>query len=104
MSNLPLILTLTILSLSSQKHPVFYEISTRPWLYELSQKYSKEIKKLRDIPLKEFESLKQKGIGLIWMMGVWKLGQYGLKLFTSSSRLEKRRYNRITICNNRIYL
>ena len=80
MSNLPLILTITILSLSSQKHPVLYEISTRPWLYELSQKYSKEIKKLRDIPIKEFESLKEKGIDIIWMMGVWKLGQYGLSL------------------------
>ena len=31
-------------------HPILYEISTRPWLYELSQKYGKSITKLRRIP------------------------------------------------------
>ena len=61
------------------KHPILYEISTRPWLYELSKKYQKSITKLKDIPLEEFDNLRENGIDIVWMMGVWKLGQYGLK-------------------------
>nr|CAL92191.1 amylase [Eudiplodinium maggii] len=61
------------------KHPILYEISTRPWLYELSKKYGKSIKKLKDIPLEEFDYLKDNGIEIVWMMGVWKLGEYGLE-------------------------
>ena len=61
------------------KHPILYEISTRPWLYELSKKYGKSISKLTDIPLSEFDYLKKNGIEILWMMGVWKLGNYGLE-------------------------
>ena len=61
------------------KHPILYEISTRPWLYELSQKYGKSITKLKQIPLEEFDFLQEMGIDIIWMMGVWKLGTYGLE-------------------------
>ena len=60
------------------KHPILYEISTRPWLYELSNKYNKPITKLKDIPLEEFDYLRDNGVDIVWMMGVWKLGQYGL--------------------------
>ena len=60
-------------------HPILYEISTRPWLYELSKKYGKEITKLRQIPLEEFDNLKNRNIDIVWMMGVWKLGSYGLE-------------------------
>ena len=60
-------------------HPILYEISTRPFLYELSQKYGKEIKKIRDIPYTEFDNLKNAGIEIVWFMGVWKLGTYGLE-------------------------
>ena len=70
---------LTLLFLNLCKHPILYEISTRPWLYELSKKYSKSITKLKDIPLEEFDYLKNNGIDIVWMMGVWKLGEYGLE-------------------------
>jgi len=66
--------------LVQSSHPAIYEISTRPWLYELSKKYSKSITKLRDIPLQEFDTLKSSGIDYVWMMGVWQLGPYGLSL------------------------
>ena len=49
-------------------HPILYEISTRPWLYELSKKYGKEITKLRQIPLEEFDNLKNRNIDIVWMM------------------------------------
>ena len=60
-------------------HPFLYEINTRPWLYELSLKYGKSITKLREIPLEEFDYLANNGVNMIWMMGVWKLGRYGLE-------------------------
>ena len=69
----------TLLLFIENKHPILYEISTRPWLYELSKKYKKEITKIKDIPLSEFDYLKENGIEIVWMMGVWKLGKYGLE-------------------------
>eukprot|EP01100_Stratorugosa_tubuloviscum_P010254 TRINITY_DN437_c0_g3_i1.p1 TRINITY_DN437_c0_g3~~TRINITY_DN437_c0_g3_i1.p1 ORF type:complete len:526 (+),score=213.75 TRINITY_DN437_c0_g3_i1:58-1635(+) len=57
---------------------VMYEISTRPWLYYLTQKYNRKITRLADIPAQEFQSLADKGINMVWMMGVWSLGAYGL--------------------------
>ena len=47
------------------KHPILYEISTRPWLYELSKKYGKEITKIKDIPLSEFDFLKENGVEIV---------------------------------------
>ena len=61
------------------RHPLVYEISTRPWLYELSKLYGKNITKLREIPLEEFDELSNNGVDIVWMMGVWSLGQYGLE-------------------------
>jgi hypothetical protein len=54
------------------------EISTRPWLYALSQKYNKPISRIMDIPVAEFEYYQSHGIKIIYMMGVWHLGPYGL--------------------------
>ena len=70
---------LVLISLIECKHPILYEISTRPWLYELSKKYKRQITKIRDIPLEEFDYLKENGVDIVWMMGVWKLGEYGVE-------------------------
>ena len=70
---------ITLLFVVFCNHPFLYEINTRPWLYELSKKYGKTITKLRDIPLEEFDYLKENGVDIVWMMGVWKLGNYGLE-------------------------
>jgi len=35
--------------------------------------------RLSDIPDSEFSDLKQQGIDIVWMMGVWELGSYGLR-------------------------
>ena len=70
---------ISLIILGICKHPFLYEINTRPWLYELSQKYGRSITKLREIPLEEFDYLAEKGVNIVWMMGVWKLGNYGLE-------------------------
>lgn len=56
------------------KFPQMWEISTRPWLYSLSEKYNKNITKLNQIPEEEFQALRNKGIDVVWLMGVWSLG------------------------------
>jgi len=62
------------------KYPSMLEISTRPWLYSLSVQYAKNFTRLRDIPLQEFQAIKQKGFQVVWMMGVWELGMlFGLQ-------------------------
>ncbi|KAG2385487.1 hypothetical protein C9374_003302 [Naegleria lovaniensis] len=57
-------------------NPILYEISTRPWLYELSQKYGYKIR-LNNIPMQEFQNLKQLGVQYVWLMGMWTIGEYG---------------------------
>jgi hypothetical protein len=63
---------------SSFNSPIMYEISTRPFLYEMSQKYGRPGMKLRDVPMDEFQKLRDVGVSMIWMMGVWQIGYYGL--------------------------
>jgi hypothetical protein len=46
-----------------------YEISTRPWIYALAQQYGQPITKLADIPMKEFQAIKDMGFDYVWMMG-----------------------------------
>lgn len=48
-------------------NPKLYEINTRIWL----KRFGSDAK-LSDVPLKYFEYLKQKGIDIIWLMGIWK--------------------------------
>ena len=60
-------------------NPTVLEISTRPWLYTLSKQYGRSIVSLRDIPMEEFQKIRQRGIDMVWMMGVWRLGEYGVQ-------------------------
>ena len=77
--NPKLLIFFVLFAYALSAHPILYEISTRPWLYELSKKYGKSITKIKDIPVSEFDNLQKSGIEIVWMMGVWKLGTYGLE-------------------------
>jgi glycosidase len=46
-------------------NPKLYEINTRVWLKKIN-------KKLSEIPFTFFSDLAQKGINIIWLMGIWK--------------------------------
>jgi hypothetical protein len=50
-----------------------YEISTRPWLYYLSQKYNTNIQALADIPQEELVAIANRGFKYVWFMGLWAL-------------------------------
>ncbi|KAA6379635.1 MAG: putative alpha amylase, catalytic subfamily protein [Streblomastix strix] len=67
-------------SISIPKHPSLLELSTRPWIYELGQKYGKEIKGLSGVPDAEISDIAKKGYNIVWLMGIWQLGPAGLEL------------------------
>ena len=46
-------------------NPKLYEINTRVWLKKIN-------KKLSDLPFTFFTDLAQRGINIIWLMGLWK--------------------------------
>ena len=75
------------------KYPALMELSTRPWLYELSSKYRRNITSLRDIPMDEFARFKKMGMDYIWMMGVWRLGDYGVQHDRNDPSLPPHRTN-----------
>jgi glycosidase len=73
-----LIFSLILISIVVTKNPIVYEISIRPWLYELSIKYGRSITKLEDIPEEEIDFIADMGVDAVYIMGIWKLGEYGL--------------------------
>ncbi len=63
---------------SSSSNLSMLELSTRPWLYYLSQKYNSNITALSQIPDVELQEIASKNYDYVWFMGVWHLGPYGL--------------------------
>ncbi|NTW49417.1 MAG: alpha-amylase [Chlorobiales bacterium] len=61
------------------KYPLIYEINTRVWLRELSQKAQKPIN-LANIPLSEFYKWRDLNFNAIWLMGVWTQSPKGRQL------------------------
>ncbi len=55
------------------KHPLLYEINTRCWLRELSDRQQKPVT-LANIPEEELEGWLRLGFTHIWLMGVWTTG------------------------------
>jgi len=62
-----------------------FEISTRPWLYNLTLKYGYQITTLSAIPKQEFQAIANLGFDMVWMMGIWELGEYGLNYDQTNS-------------------
>jgi hypothetical protein len=54
-------------------HPLLYEINTRCWLRELSERHQRAIT-LATVPDAEFARWQQLGFTHIWLMGVWPTG------------------------------
>lgn len=63
--------------------PLLYEISTRPFLYALAQSGVQancgEYVCLGDVPESQWQQLKTDSVDIVWLMGVWELGEFGLK-------------------------
>ncbi|MBW1915557.1 MAG: alpha-amylase [Deltaproteobacteria bacterium] len=56
-----------------RKNPHIYQINLMTWLWDLSRRENKEIC-LNNIPEKEWQRLKELGMDLIWLMGMWERG------------------------------
>ncbi|MCQ2817026.1 MAG: alpha-amylase family glycosyl hydrolase, partial [archaeon] len=64
---------------SNPLNPTILQISTRPFLYQLSKERGLTLKTLRDIPddvIEEWSNLK---FDFVWFMGVWQVGPYGIE-------------------------
>ncbi|MCX7990732.1 MAG: alpha-amylase family glycosyl hydrolase [Proteobacteria bacterium] len=42
------------------------------WLYQLSKKYSREIKRLDEIPDEELDLMREWGFNALWLIGIWE--------------------------------
>jgi hypothetical protein len=54
-----------------RRNPHLYEINAMAWLNHLSHKEGKKIT-FADVPREEWSTLKDLGIDLVWLMGVWE--------------------------------
>lgn len=55
------------------EHPLLYEINTRCWLRELTQRHKRTVT-LAEVPEEEFAAWQRLGFTHIWLMGVWTTG------------------------------
>jgi glycosidase len=62
-----------------RKHPSVYEINTRVWLGELTQRFDTHIT-LANIPAEVINELAAWGFDAIWMMGVWERSPAGVEI------------------------
>ncbi|GAM27980.1 hypothetical protein SAMD00019534_111560 [Acytostelium subglobosum LB1] len=68
---------------------MLYEVSVRPWFLTLSQKYKKTIDRINEIPMEEFQHIKNMGFDMVWLMGVWSLGKYAVQYETTAEHLKQ---------------
>ena len=70
-------------------HPQLYEISTLPWLLQLSKKLGHRVR-IADVPLSEWERLRDLGFDLVYLMGVWRRSPMGRWFSRSQTSLFSR--------------
>ncbi len=58
-------------SFSLRPNPHLYEINTWAWLEELSARLGREVK-LADVPDQEWDSLRERGFDIVWLMGIYQ--------------------------------
>lgn len=66
----------------SPRYPALYEINTRVWLTELSEKLGRRAT-LDDIPDSELDALAGLGFDWIWLLSVWRTGEAGRRVSRS---------------------
>ncbi|NTU92578.1 MAG: alpha-amylase [Chlorobiaceae bacterium] len=62
--------------------PLVYEINTRVWLKELSDRLERTVT-LGEVPEEEFELFNESGFDIVWLMGVWKPSSYSTAISAS---------------------
>ncbi len=60
-------------------HPVIYELSTLPWLNEVSARAGHQVT-LADVPASEWDAVTLPGVDAVWLMGVWERSPVGREI------------------------
>jgi glycosidase len=68
--------------------PLLYEINTRCWLRELSERHGRSIT-LANVPESEFQLWQRLGFSHIWLMGIWTSGSRARAQALNSSGLAR---------------
>src|SRR5262245_6851397 len=74
--------------MGAPRYPSLYQINTRVWLTELSQKLGRRAT-LDDIPDVDLEHLAELGVDWVWCLSVWQTGLAGQRV--SRTNLEWRK-------------
>jgi glycosidase len=61
---------------AAARYPSLYEINTRPWLRQLSDRLGRTLT-LADIPDDELDRLQAAGFDWVWLLSVWQTGAAG---------------------------
>ena len=64
------------------KYPTLYQINTRVWLRELSDRFGRPVT-LADIPDDLFDHVASMGFDYIWFLGLWQTGKAGRQVSLS---------------------
>ena len=67
-------------------NPTVYEINTRIWLKEISNKYNINMD-IADLPEEEISNIKEMGFDSIWLMGVWEPSLAGREIAATHNGL-----------------
>jgi len=70
------------------ENPQLYEINCRVWLAGLSRQAGRRIT-LGQVPQREWERLKNLGMDLVWLMGVWLPSQQGIEIARNHPDLQQ---------------
>jgi hypothetical protein len=70
------------------RHPQLYEINTRVWLNSLSGRSGRKLT-LGSIPQENWDRLKDLGMDLVWLMGVWRPSPAGIAIDRGNPSLLK---------------
>ncbi len=70
------------------RKPVLYEINTRVWLKDLGAERGRALD-LAEVPDAEIDRLAALGCDLIWLMGVWRVGERAVRIAREHARLEE---------------
>ncbi len=69
----------THLRIRETRKPVLYEINTRVWLRELGTAHGRALN-LAEVPEAEIDRLAALGCDLVWLMGVWCIGERAVRI------------------------
>ncbi|MGL4948331.1 MAG: alpha-amylase family glycosyl hydrolase, partial [Mycoplasma sp.] len=70
-------------------YPSIYQVSLRPWIFQLSKELGTDVKTLEQIPLSKLKEIRDKGMDIFWIMGVWQVGEYGVNHDKSDPGLQE---------------